>query len=81
MTAQHMMPLAEAGELFDTCPFYDTSRGYCGAALLRFIPDSRQLYHYCSCDDHDACPVFLAKALRSSSASGFARDAAACCEK
>lgn len=81
MTAQKMPMPQEAGSIVEKCPFLDFERGYCSAAMLRFIPDSRQLYHYCCNDDHDDCPVFLAKALRSSASGCRARDVAVYCEK
>jgi hypothetical protein len=81
MTAQQMSSPYEASNPLEKCPFLDFDRGYCSAAMLRFMPESRQLYHYCCNDDHDDCPVFLAKALRSSSSGGYARDAAAGREK
>lgn len=81
MIIQKMLPNYQAANAFEKCPFLDAECGYCGAAMLRFMPNSRQLYHYCCSDDHDDCPVFLAKALRSSSPGGHARDLAACCEK
>lgn len=64
-----------------TCPFFDSARSVCRAALLAFLPEGKHLYTYCCSDDHDACALFLAKALRSSSPGGHARDAAAYCEK
>jgi len=81
MTAQKMPMPKETCTTMEKCPFLDFDRGYCSAAMLRLMPDSRQLYHYCCNDDHDDCPVFLAKALRSSSSGGYTRDPAVCCEK
>ena len=81
MTAKQMSLTHAAWDAVEKCPFLDFDRGCCSAAMLRFIPDSRQLYHYCCTDDHDDCPVFLAKALRSSAAGGYTRDVAVCCEK
>jgi hypothetical protein len=69
--------LADTGN----CPFFDSTRAVCRAAQLAFVPDGKHLYAYCCSDDHDDCALFLAKALRSSSPGGHARDAAAYCEK
>lgn len=81
MTAQKLLTDSLALTHLEACPFLDTEQSYCVAAMLRFMPDSRQMYHYCCSDDHDDCPVFLAKALRSSASGGLARDTAAYCEK
>jgi hypothetical protein len=81
MTAQKMPIPKETCTTVEKCPFLDFERSYCSAAMLRFIPDSRQLYHYCCNDDHDDCPVFLAKALRSSAPGCHSRDVAGYCEK
>jgi hypothetical protein len=81
MPVQKMSLTQEPCNALEKCPFLDFDRGYCSAAMLRFMPESRQLYHYCCNDDHDDCPVFLAKALRSSASGGYTRDLAVCCEK
>lgn len=81
MTAQKISLNPEACPTLEQCPFLDASDSHCSATLLRFMPDSGQLYHYCCSDNHDDCPVFLAKALRSSASGSCARDVAAYCEK
>lgn len=81
MTAQQSTPQKSGCDPLENCPFLADDCGFCKAALLRFMPDSRQLYHYCYSDDYDDCPVFLAKALRSSAPAGHLRDVARYGEK
>jgi len=81
MTAQRLAPAAAHCTVPERCPFLDPAEATCRAALLNFLPDSRQLYHYCCTDDHDHCGVFLAKALRSSSPGGRLRDVTAYADK
>ena len=82
MTAQmfhHHRPDRE--KIVGSCPFFDSAHASCQAAMLAFVPDGRCLYNYCCSDDYDACALFLAKALRSSSGGRFDRDVAVRCEK
>ncbi len=65
----------------DGCPFFEASRCLCRAALLTMTPDTVHRTRYCGSDDHDDCPLFLAKALRSSAHGGLDRDLAAHCGK
>ncbi|GEM_PF-2293744 len=81
MTVPQIATTQKTCDSREKCPFLADDCGQCKAALLRFMPDSRQLYHYCCSDDYDDCPVFLAKALRSSAPVGHIRDIAAYCEK
>lgn len=81
MTAQKALFKSHSYSLSGNCPFFDPAHAACRAALLSFMPDGRHLYSYCCSDDYDDCALFLAKALRSSSAGGHARDAAPHCEK
>lgn len=48
----------------DACPFGETETNICLASLSGMIigPDNRR--EYCSNDNYDNCPVFLAKMLR-----------------
>jgi hypothetical protein len=81
MSAQKHHWLAETSPLAAGCPFFEPAQTVCRAALLTFMPESRHLYSYCCSDDHDDCPLFLAKALRSSSIGSLSRDTAAHSEK
>lgn len=63
----------------DECPFFDSTLSSCSAALLAYKPEPKQVIFYCSCDDHDSCSLFLARALRSSAAGGLDREMAAFC--
>ena len=81
MTAQHLRFRSSNFAASEPCPFFDSACSVCRAARLSFAPDDRHLRNYCCNDNHDACALFLAKALRSSSPGGQARDAAAHCEK
>ena len=48
----------------DVCPFEETKTNICMASLSAMIigPHSRQ--EYCSNDNYDSCPIFLARSLR-----------------
>lgn len=81
MTAQKSQANLDISATADHCPFFDSACNICRAALLGYTPDARQLYCYCSSDDHDACGLFLARALRSSNPGGLDRDMAAHCGK
>jgi hypothetical protein len=63
------------------CPFFDATRNLCRAALLNYMPEAKQVFFYCSTDDHDNCALFLARALRSSNPGGVDRDTAIHCGK
>ena len=65
----HISPLREegysrfAGVPGPTCP-HGTTGNFCSAAIMTVIISSYQKTAYCWTDDHDCCPLFLAKALR-----------------
>jgi hypothetical protein len=59
----------------------DVTRSTCRATRLAFSPERKHRSHYCCSDDHDDCPLFLAKALRSSAPGGLDRDVATHCGK
>ena len=48
------------------CPFLDTRQHLCQAAFSGRSLDRRRREKLCSMDDHDRCPLFLSKLLRSS---------------
>jgi hypothetical protein len=60
--------------LHRNCPDYDGRRQLCLAATGQMIPSRRQQMRYCATDDYDNCPIYLCKALRSSSSHGLDRD-------
>ena len=47
------------------CPFFEQGCT-CSASFSSFVIDRRRALNYCSCEDHDLCPLFLSKVLRSS---------------
>lgn len=55
------------------CPFFDAGRGDCRAAT-RMIPGDPHRRRCCLTDDHDDCPFYLCRALRSSHPSGCDRE-------
>ena len=54
----------------DTCPFHSAADSRCRAAFSSFAPGSRFRSPRCSSEDYDDCPLFLARALRSSRPQG-----------
>jgi len=50
--------------VLDACPFGETETNICMASLSAMVigPGNRQ--EYCSTDNYDNCPIFLAKSLR-----------------
>jgi hypothetical protein len=77
MTAQYRPATVGHHDPDLNCPFFAAEQHACRAAIIAYVPDSLHIYHYCQSDDHDSCAMFLAKALRSSSPGGLARDTAA----
>ncbi len=51
-----------------TCPFRDAGSMSCSASVMRLVISKRQDAAYCSTDNHDCCPVFLGKVLRTTRA-------------
>ncbi len=49
---------------FDVCPFSETESNICSASLSAMVIGPTKRRNYCSTDDYDNCPVFLAKILR-----------------
>jgi hypothetical protein len=46
------------------CPYVPTKKDYCSASVMTVAINDRTRDHYCSSEDFDRCPLFLAKALR-----------------
>lgn len=46
------------------CPYHDGG-SKCLAALSGLPPDRLRVRNYCSCEDYDLCPLYLARLLRS----------------
>jgi hypothetical protein len=47
-----------------TCPFFEEGT-LCRASFSRLPVDSGRARHFCNGEDHDLCPLFLSKILRS----------------
>jgi hypothetical protein len=50
----------------DVCPFHNDADGHCRAAFSGLVVDRHFRNLRCSTEDYDGCPLFLARALRSS---------------
>ena len=48
------------------CPYVPTNMDYCSASVMSVQINDRMRDHYCSSEDFDRCPLFLAKVLRKS---------------
>lgn len=48
----------------DTCPFSETETNICLASLSAMVIGPGNRREYCSNDNYDNCPIFLAKSLR-----------------
>ncbi len=56
-----------AGAHFAACPYVPTKKDYCSASVMTVPISDRTRDEYCSSEDFDCCPLFLAKVLRRSS--------------
>ena len=50
----------------DNCPFWNNWTFVCRVSFSRAAPGSGHCLTYCTSDDHDNCPLYLAEALRRS---------------
>jgi hypothetical protein len=48
----------------DFCPFEETKTNICMASLSAMVIGPSNKQEYCSNDNYDNCPIFLAKSLR-----------------
>ena len=48
----------------DVCPFGETENNICLASLSAMVIGPSKKRDYCSNDNYDNCPIFLAKNLR-----------------
>jgi hypothetical protein len=48
----------------DACPFGETETNICLASLSAMVIGPSYRQEYCSNDNYDNCPIFLAKSLR-----------------
>ena len=48
------------------CPCWDCRALDCQVSFSNEAVGSRRYLHYCTSDDHDNCPLYLAEALRRS---------------
>ncbi len=46
------------------CPYSKVHSMYCSASIMRMPIDQRRNMTYCSTNDFDCCPVYLAKVFR-----------------
>lgn len=51
------------------CPYIETSPKdlTCGASISNMVPSVSEFTAYCGSEDHDRCPILLARVLRESS--------------
>ncbi len=49
---------------FDACPFDETDTNICLASLSAMVIGPSKRREYCSNDNFDNCPIFLARTLR-----------------
>ncbi len=45
------------------CPYHDRE-GVCRASISAMPTERHRQVHYCNSEDHDLCPIFLARELR-----------------
>lgn len=48
------------------CPYWTAKSIFCSASIMIVAIDDRKRALYCCTEDHDRCPLFLAKVLRGS---------------
>lgn len=63
------------------CPYIETSHKdlACGASLSNMVPGVSEFAAYCETEDHDRCPILLARVLRESSLTRPQRASSAFC--
>lgn len=49
-----------------SCPFSETESNICSASLSSMVIGTNSRKAYCSNENYDSCPIFLAKLLRKS---------------
>lgn len=47
----------------DFCRYFDSARCHCRATLSQPLPREHKVRVVCTTDEHDRCPLFLAKLL------------------
>ncbi len=57
---------APAPDLSSPCPFFAAASTHCRASLAGRPFERSRLARRCQSDDHDNCPLFMARLLRSS---------------
>lgn len=57
---------APAPDLSSPCPFFEASPTHCRASFAGRLFDRSRSVRRCQSDDHDNCPLFMARLLRSS---------------
>jgi hypothetical protein len=51
------------------CPYLCESTNVCAASLSQLMIDARRRSSFCSSENYDSCPIFLARTLRAIPAS------------
>lgn len=46
------------------CPYLAAESNFCSASIMVAIINNERKASYCSTEDYDRCPLFLAKVLR-----------------
>ncbi len=46
------------------CPYMTGEKDFCSASVMETTVSNDRWSHYCCTEDHDRCPLFLAKILR-----------------
>jgi hypothetical protein len=46
------------------CPFLTMESNFCSASIMAATMNNERRASYCSTEDYDRCPLFLAKVLR-----------------
>lgn len=54
----------DADRLSGKCPYFDGLDAVCRASSSALVVDRRRSSAYCTCEDHDDCAIYMAKALR-----------------
>lgn len=61
---QMQVEVHRSSAVFHFCPFGATKVNICSASLSAMVIGPRNRQDYCSTDNYDNCPIFLAKILR-----------------
>jgi hypothetical protein len=59
----HFLAIGITDNEYD-CPFGNPETSICSASLSSMVIGTHRRQSYCSGDDYDSCPIFLARMLR-----------------